>query len=424
MKRNSFWAAAGRTLAAVAVTLIFLLAFVSAAGASQFKVLHAFNGADGQQLRGGLVFDEGGNLYGTTAAGGIGSCWVYGGYGCGTVFKLVHELDGSWTETSLYSFTGGADGANPWSTLVFDPAGNLYGTTMFGGSYGYGAVYKLTHNPDNSWTQSVVYSFTGGADGNQPYSLAFDTAGTLYGTTWYGGVHGYGTVYKLTPNSDGSWTQYVIHSFTGGKGGAYPEREIGLTFDATGKLYGTTTFGGPYGYGVVYRLTLGLDGVWRERVLHAFKANPGKWPDGRLSFDANGSLYGTTSNAGGDGGPGNPAGIVFKLTADSDDKWTFSILYSFKGGNDGYDPALGAMFDAASNLYGSTYGGGAYNAGTVFKLSPGSGGKWKETRLHTFTGSADGANPDGFVVDAAGNFYGVTAYGGAYGGGTVYEITP
>ena len=416
MNRNKFWAAVSKALVATTVTVIVTLMLVPGArGQSKYKVLYSFSyGSDGGEPRAGLILDQAGSLYGTTFWGGA--------YGPGTVFKLTHNSDGSWTETVLYSFTGGADGYNPWSTLVFDKAGNLYGTTMYGGVYRDGNVFELTPNPDGSWTESVLHSFAG-QDGSQPYALTFDEAGTLYGTAGAGGAYGYGDIYKLTPNPDGTWKQRVIHSFTGGKDGAYPFRDGGLTFDAAGNLYTTTPYGGAYGYGVALELMPTVSEHWKEKVLHAFRAHPGEWPTCRLTFDTAGNLYGTTSNAGGDGGGGNPAGVVFKLTPGSAGKWIYNILYSFKG-TDGYDPALGVILDAAGNLYGSTYGGGAYNRGTIFKLVPRAGKRWKEAILHTFTGGSDGGNPEGFVFDTAGNFYGVAAYSGANGGGVVFEITP
>ena len=225
-------------LAATALMLAVVLTLAPGAGAQgHFKVVYAFRGSDGQQPRAGLVFDVAGNLYLTTAAGGIGGCWFYGGYGCGTVVKLAPNPDGSWTESVLYTFTGGEDGGNPWSTLLFDAAGNLYGTTMYGGAYGNGAVFELSPTPDGSWTEGVLHSFIG-ADGAQPSgALTFDTAGNLYGTAENGGAYDHGALYTLTPNLDGTWTQQVLHSFTGGKDGARPSRNGALIFDAAGNLW-------------------------------------------------------------------------------------------------------------------------------------------------------------------------------------------
>lgn len=294
---------------------------------------------------------------------------------------------------------------------------------MYGGAYGAGTVFELTPNDDGTWTKSVLHDFIG-QDGSDPYALTFDAAGTLYGTAGSGGAYGYGAIYTLTPQPDGSWTQQVIHSFTGGKDGAYPFRDGSLTLDSAGNIYGTVPFGGAYGYGLVYELIPVPGGSWEEKVLHAFRAQTGEWPVARVIFDTAGNLYGTTSNAGGDGGGGNPAGVVFRLTPNLDGTWAYSIIYSFKGSPDGYDPALGVAFDPAGNLWGSTIGGGTYGYGAIFGIGRGPKGKIKEVILHNFTGGSDGWCPEGFVFDSAGNFYGVTAFSGAYGAGTVFEITP
>jgi uncharacterized repeat protein (TIGR03803 family) len=409
MNSKGIWATASKDFAVATVTLIVTLILAPGAGAaSKYRVLHAFTGSDGQEPRASLVLDQAGSLYGTTAWGGA--------YGLGTVFKMTPNADGSWTETVLYSFTGG-DGYEPWSTPVFDPAGNLYGTTMYGGASGNGTVYQLTPNPDGSWTQSVLYSFTGGADGNQPYTLAFDTAGTLYGTTWYGGTYGYGTVYTLTPNPDGSWAQSVIYSFTGGKDGGYLLRDCGLTFDAAGNLYSAAMNGGASGYGVTFELTPKSRSGWKERVLHAFWGHPAKVPQFAPILDAAGNLYGTTS-AGGT----QDAGTIYKLTPASGGKWTYKVIHTFNGRN-GHDP-LWIKFDKAGNLYGTTYWDDAGGYGVVFKLTPNPDGSWKETIVHRFKGGSNGGQPEGLVLDAAGNIYGLTAYYGAHGAGVVFEITP
>ena len=407
MNSNQFWAAAGRRLTVVTATLILVLMFAPGAWAAKFKVLHHFTGGDGQEPRAALILDQAGNLYGTTAWGGAS--------GLGTVFKVTPNPDGSWAEAVLYSFTG-SEGYEPWSTPVFDTAGALYGTTMYGGAYDYGTIYKLTPNPDGSWAQSVLYSFTGGADGNQPYTLAFDKTGTLYGTTWYGGTYGYGTVYTLTPNPDGSWTQSVIHSFTGGKDGAYLLRDCGLTFDSAGNFYSAAMNGGAYGYGVTFELTPKSGGGWKEKVLHAFKGHPATTPQFAPIFDGAGNLYGTTSA----GGP-QDAGTIYKLTPTSDGKWIYKVIHVFNGRN-GHDP-LWIKFDKAGNIYGTTYWDDADGYGVVFKLAPNPDGSWKETILHRFKGS-DGGQTEGLVLDAAGNLYGLTAYFGANGAGVIFEITP
>ena len=343
--------------------------------APSFTVLYSFPGypTDGWQPYAGLARDAAGNLYGTTSAGGAS--------GWGVVFKL----GSTGTETILHTFTGGADGGGPSGGLVQDAGGNLYGTTADGGAFspcsqgplggsngGCGAVFKL----GSSGTETVLYNFSGGPDGANPLGgLIRDAAGNLYGTTVAGGVGsklcagGCGTVFKVAP----SGAETVLHSFTGGADGGQPTD--GLISDAAGNLYGTTIEGG-------------------ERS-------------------------GACSAGGGS------CGVVFKLSPTG----TYTVLHSFTGGADGGNPDAGLIQDAAGNLYGTTYGGGASSLGVVFELircdSGSSGYDFKV--LHSFTGP-DGASPySPLVRDAAGNFYGTAAHGGAYGGGAngvVFRLTP
>jgi hypothetical protein len=222
----------------------------------------------------------------------------------GAVFELIKNGDGRWTERLLCRFkagTGAGAGAS-LSGLIFDAAGNIYGTAQYGGNgncnfYGWlgcGVVYMLTPNPDGRWTKTVIHSLqNNGKDGWYPQaSLVFDQSGNLYGTTSGGGVYGYGTAFKLTLGSDGKWREHAIHQFTGGKDGATPTAP--LIFDAAGNLYSTTSGGGAYGYGIVFRLTPTLTGGWREIVLHSFRNNPGAYPNAGLILDGQGHLYGTT----------------------------------------------------------------------------------------------------------------------------------
>ena len=233
MKTNKFWTVVSKALAVIAVTLVVALILApGASAANKYKVLHKFDGTDGAAAEDALVFDASGNLYGTTRGGGS--------IGYGTVFELTPNSGGGWTESVLYSFTGGSDGAAPCDRVIFDASGNLYGTILGGGDYGYGGVYELTPNSGGGWTESVLYSFTGGSDGAYIVGgLIFDTTGNLYGTAMGGGAYGHGAVFKLTPGSDGTWTESVLHSFKGGKGGGYPDHGH-LIFDAAGNLYGVT----------------------------------------------------------------------------------------------------------------------------------------------------------------------------------------
>jgi len=320
MKSDQFWTAVSKALTTLTVMLIVTVVLASgAAAASQYKVLHTFTWAS--TLYGGLTFDAAGNLYGTTEGGGA--------YGYGVVFKLTHDPDGSWTESTLFSFTGGSDGGNPWDVPTFDAAGNLYGTTTSGG-LGYGTVFKLTPNPDAKWTESVVYRFTGGDDGETPMAgLILDGAGNLYGTTYTGGNYGAGTVFKLTPNLGGSWTQTVLHHFTGSDGSNIV---AGVISDATGNLYGAATRGGADGSGVVFKLKPNPDGSWTQSVLHTFAGgSDGTYPDhGSLVLDGHGNLYGATA----DGGTGSCSfvglpgcGAIFELTPNPDGTWTEHMLH-------------------------------------------------------------------------------------------------
>ncbi len=390
------------------------------------KVLHRFSrtNGDGALPRARLTLDAAGNLYGTTVGGGVGSC-VTEDYGCGTVFKLIPKPDGSWAEAVLYKFTGAADGAGPYADLIFDPAGNLYGTTTGAGNR-FGTVFKLTPKPDGSWAESVLYTFcslSNCADGGNSWSgLIFDQNGNLYGATASGGTFNRGTVFNLTPNADGSWTEHVLYSFTGDTDGQSPEGD--LIFDQEGNLYGTTSGGaGEWNGGVVFQLTPNADGSWNESVLYRFcsqtNCNDGINPSAGLIFDSAGNLYGTTT------GGGRTAGNVFELAPNANGSWTESVLYRFcqTDCNDGINPSAGLIFDKKGNLY-STALGGVYGDGVVFKLVPHPKKSWTESVLHAFSDTiGDGWPTAGLVLDAAGNLYGTTPQGGT-GCGKVFKLAP
>ena len=262
----------------------------------------------------GLIFDAAGNLYGTTAQGGSEKCGTFVDPGCGVVFELTPQLDGTWAESVLHTFEPGANGHDPTAGLIFDVDGNLYGTASEGGVTqcpgGCGVIFKLTPKSDGSWTKSLLHAFTGGTDGGNPLAgLVFDAAGSLYGTTSRRGGHGLGTVFKLTPNPDGSWTETVLHSFAGGRDGARPY--AGLVIDAAGNLYGTTSVGGYADAGVVFKLAPGSGGSWTYSELHVFVGEPGQYPYGGLVLDQAGNLYGTTQACGNDQGC---QGVVFEIT--------------------------------------------------------------------------------------------------------------
>ena len=307
----------------------------------------------------------------------------------------------------------------PYAGLIFDAAGNLYGTTQQSGSSYYGKVFELTPNADSSWKESVLHSFDR-TDGSSPYAgLVFDSAGNLYGAT-YDGAGGYGTVFELTPDGHGSWTESVLHSFTDdGVDGMYPFARV--IFDSAGNLYGTTGGGGAYYMGTVFELTPNGDGSWKESVLHSFNRDgkDGIFPMDRLIFDSSGNLYGTTER----GGARN-SGTVFELTPNKDGSWTESVLHSFKStGTGGEHPYAGVIFDSAGSLYGTT-SGGAYNYGTVFKLKPSANGRWTETVLHSFKDHPGAIPYCELIFDGQGTLYGTTSGDGTTTFGSVFEIIP
>ena len=397
----------------VAIPVIFAaILFVSSTGAAaQEKVLHSFNnnGTDGIVPDGGVIFDAAGNLYGTTWSGGAYDYW-------GTVYELTPAAGGGWTEQVLHSFNNvDTDGASLAAGLIFDTAGNLYSTTAGGGTYLKGTVFELTPTAGGGWTEKVLYSFNGnGSDGFAPYSgLVFDAAGNLYGTAYYGGAYSSGTVFELTPQAGGTWTEQVLHSFGNGTDASAPFS--GLTFDTAGNLYGTTEIGGAYSAGAVYELSPQAGGGWTEKVVYSFANNgtDGTSPRAGVIFDATGNLYGTTYA----GGTYN-LGILFELTPAGGGTWTEQVLHNFGNGTDGSNPYARLIFDTAGNLDGTTYQGGSYGGGTVFRFNA-----QGEVLLQSFSGT-DGASPvAGLVLDAAGNLYGTTSSGGASDEGAVFEIT-
>jgi uncharacterized repeat protein (TIGR03803 family) len=385
------------------VVLTFLLFSISSGHAATQKVLYAFTGGvDGNSPYAGVIFDPAGNLYGVTEFGGL--------YGKGTVFQLTPS-GGAWTETVLYNFTGGADGYDPIGGLAIDEAGSLYGTAAGGGdpSAQCGTVFKLA--PSNSgWTFTVLHTFIAGTDGCGPGSSLSYYGGTLSGTTVNGGPSNQGTAFRL-PTSGGN----EFNAAFAANNGNHP-------WGGTSGSYGTTYNGGTWGVGNVYEWTYGHHLVPK----HVFNltSGAGRYPLGELLHQNAGGtskMYGTTY-AGGVGGDG----AVYVLTESlyKYDVWSISVLHHFSG-PDGADPGAGLVMDPAGNLYGTTVFGGSDPgyAGTVFKLTPGAKNKWTHTLLYSFTGGADGGQIySGVVLDSAGNLYGTAAGGG--NGGVVYEVTP
>jgi uncharacterized repeat protein (TIGR03803 family) len=408
--------------------LMSLLLPLSIASASTYKVLYRFTGGSDGGAPNAVIFDNQGNLYGTTSTGGA--------MGMGTVFELERGSDGSWKEIVLHSF-GGPDGADPSAALVFDSNGILYGTTAQGGGClalpnGCGVVFKLKPNSDGTWTERVIYRFKGYiSDGATPLgNLIFDKTGNLYGTTSYGGPGGAGDVFQLK-FANGAWTENILYMFTGnGPDGYLPF--AGVVFDAAGNLYGTTNQGGNmncpalYGCGVAFKLVRQADGKWTERVLHDFcsvtNCQDGRFPQSNLILDKNGNLYGTA--AGGTARFGD--NTVFKLQRNSEGKWVEQVIHRFSG-PDGANPLAGLVFNATIGAYyGTTSAGGAHNGGTVFKMTPGTSTSWEYSVIHSFAGWTGYIPTAGVILDASGNLYGTASSCGPSAGcqGVVYEIIP
>jgi uncharacterized repeat protein (TIGR03803 family) len=331
------------------------------------------------------------------------------------LFVLGTQL-GVAQESTLYSFsfnTIGTDGAAPIGNLVFDSNGNLYGATSSGGSSAdAGMIFELSPKSGGGWTEKIIYAFADAGDGSGPEgSLIFDSNGNLYGTA-------NNVVFELSPQSGGVWTEKVLYTFNGGETDVSGPNG-GLIFDQSGNLYGTSLSGGANAaYGTVYELSppQSEGGPWTEKILHSFNNNfvDGYRPLGSLIFDANGNLYGTTSYGGANG-----MGTVFELTPGSGGVWTENIIF-----NQSYaeTPYANLIFDSEGNLYSTSFSGGAPNQnigihGTVFELSPPqSGAAWTEQILHSFAEDAiDGGSPAaGLLSDSKGNFYSTTFHGGPY----------
>ena len=335
-----------------------------------------------------------------------------------SIFAAILCATSGWAELHdavLHNFNhNGTDGTYPQAGVVVDSAGNIYGTTNNGGTYGYGTAYELTPAGGGNWTEKILHNFSNGADGGNPDSgLIFDGAGNLYGTTYVGGAYGYGTAFELSPAGGGTWNARVLYSFGSTlTGAAYPTS--GLIFDGAGNLYGTTLQGGPSQGGSVFELSPAGGGNWTERDLHDFGSlSAGIYPYGGVVFDAAGNLYGTTSTGG-----SASNGMVFELVAGS---WTLRVLHNFTGGSDGSTPYAGLVF-TGGNFYGTTSGGNSL-AGTLYELTPAGGGNWSYQVVHNFGAGSDGSTPyAGLITDTAGNLYGTTLNGGLYSGGTVFKF--
>ena len=413
----------------------FLLTSAALTGSTEkvlYNFCSVTNCIDGVAPNGGLTLDNAGNLYGTTVGGGgVGDCPPAG---CGTVFKLTLN-QGKWTEQVLYGFTSPPNAGlvsdkhgNIYGTTNLDGTGQ-YCPFDFGGC---GTVFELiSHN--GKWTKKILYSFCSAqncVDGDGPVAgLMIDKAGNLYGTTAAGGASGCGgpgcgTVFELT-HKNGNWTESTLYAFTSGKDGDTPFG--GLTIDSSGNLYGTTIEGGGSGCGgagcgTIFELVRN-NGKWTENVLHALTGKDGQHPQASLVFDSRGNLYGTAAYGGLYTCNHVTCGTAFELTLKGG-KWTEKVLRSFNGTSDGAYPT-GLTFDTTGKLYGATYGGGAYGYGTVFELLL-DHGRWTEKVLHNFPpGGRDGTNPESLILGTAGKLYGTALQGGDHNNsGAVFEVTP
>lgn len=371
----------------LACLTVALVVSAPAWGATE-TTLHNFAAPPkGANAQAGVIRDNAGNLYGTTYNGGT--------YGLGVVYRVTAagEL------IVLHNFAGGTDGKNPWGGLIRDSSGNLYGTTYYGGAHNSGVVYKV----DPSGTETLIYTFAGGSDGGYPIgNVARDSAGNIYGTTELGGLPYRGVVYKI----DTLGNETVLYAFSGGSDGSEPT--AGVILDSSGNLYGTTYYGGGSGEGVVFE----VDTTSHESVLYSFTGGAdGGAPWAGVVRDSSGNLYGTTSDGGASG-----SGVVYEVDTTGHE----TVLHSFNGSGGDF-PNAGVTRDSAGRLYGTTYSGGASGGwGVVYRLSP----TGHETVLHAFTDGADGAYPAwaGVVLDSSGSVYGTTSNGGAANAGVVYKV--
>lgn len=420
------------------VTVAFTSAGLGSADAQELSVLEDFRGLNGGLPGAGLIFDQSGNLYGTTINGGA--------RGAGLAFELTPSGD-RWTEKDLYSFGGReGDGGFPSGTLLLSSSGRLYGETQSGGAYRClnehgvleecGTVFELSPQADGSWSEQVIHAFNQdgkGVDGWFPSGgLVEDGQGNLYGVTAFGGgvkckytFPGCGTVFRLTPDGNGGWKESILHSFTGfGADGAQP---LGaLTIGADGNIYGTTSSGGSGNGagGTAFALTPS-GGSWKETTLHSFVAEgevDGRSPFAGMAIDQKGNLYGTTEL----GGPYG-YGTVFRLSQSADGIWFETILHGFNFEHgDGYYPSAGKLTLGNGEIFGATQYGGRYLDGTIFQLTESADGRWSETLLDSFNGQNDQTNPYAdLAMDQYGNLYGtLSSFGNLPCCGSAFELKP
>lgn len=386
-----------------------------AGGAQTLKTLYSFvDGSNAAFPSAGVVASSSGKLFGTTAYGGA--------HGLGAAYQLTPSASGTWSETLLYSFRGGNDGAVPDAPLTPGPSGAYYGTTFAGGSSGNGTVFELIPPAQSGgpWTETVLYSFRGGKDGSGPMAgVTTGSKGVLYGTTFGGGASGAGTVFQLTPPAGGvgTWTEKIVYSFKGGGDGSGPQGPVTLN---QGRLYGTTCCGTPDG--TVFQLSRTQSGPWTKAMVFDFEAySTGAFPTGNLAIDTAGVVYGVTT-AGGK----FQAGIVYSLTpASAGQPYTLTTIHSFTNGTDGGAPYGGVVLRSNGTVYVPVTAGCNFDVGGVVQFVPPTGsGPWTETVLYSFMGASDGSQPQGIVLGLNNALFGTTGFDGAAGYGTVFELIP
>ena len=429
--------------AALAAVAAFLWANATRPPAKAYTELQSFEDAGASVPVGALALDPSGALYGATQLGGAA--------GNGAVFSLKppERSDGTWKETILYDFASEGDGRVPVGSLVIGKDGSLYGVTAYGGA-GYGTIFRLTSPAADGagWTETVLYQFKGGADGANPRAgLVADANGALYGTTLWGGASGHGTVFKLfSPTGDGrAWKLATIHRFQGGADGSAPRGKLAL--DANGALYGTTQTGGASNHGTVFKLTPPATpgAAWNKTTLYSFGGDAdGDQPLSGLTIAPDGALLGTTFHGGGSPHCYGGCGTVFQLkpSTAAADAWTETVIHRFQGATqDGGNP-LAVTLGPNGSLYGVAQQRGAHLCGVVYELDPPKtpGASWTEVILYNFPGGgpedarhrgavknlADASTVESLygelVVDRQGDVYGAIPRGGAHHTGAVYEL--
>jgi uncharacterized repeat protein (TIGR03803 family) len=399
----------------VPTLLLSLLTFNGSFAASTytFTELHRFlGGAASGNPENQLAQDAAGNLYGTTSYGGnMEEC---GGQGCGVIFRLSPNGSPHWVYSELYQFHGSTQPYPLPSNLILDAAGNLYGALAYAGSYGAGLIFELSPTPTGPWAFTVLYTFTGGTDGSGPESVVFDGSGHLYGTTGLGGQSDRGTVFELSPRGDATWSEAVIWNFSLSSNlGSNPQS--GVVFDAAGNLYGTTA---APGNGIVYKLTR-ENGEWVGAPIYTFSGGAdGSLPNGPPTLDAAGNVYGTTQDEGVFDG-----GTVYQLSLNADGSYTFHLVFSFKG--EGIYTAFPVVIDNLGNLFGALPA--LPLGGQIFELSPSGAGTWNHSVVYTFYSGL--REPQALLLGSTGNLFGVAFASSSgclddAGCGGVFELSP